>query len=366
MKLASLELQPFQIVFLRHSLALLAFLPFFLATKKKRIRKNDFFLIMLGALSAFTFASVFQIIGVNLSSATDGSFILAMEPIFSIGLAFIFLKERLTRSMFYGLFLALLGFIVLSGSTLNWNALVAGHWKGNLFFLVAVAGEAVFPIILKPLLKRYPPHVVAFYCLFCATCYMLPFQNAELLTTFSTIASKTMGGVVYLGLGCSFLACFLWLVCLKRFSISIVAISWFLQPLLGCLFALFLLQEPLTSNILWGGGFIVAALLLLTRHQKPHAEEKPIVPALQTPQIILRVQHPLWIPKAVTTYSANIHSAYHQRRSFSGELFSRHHDAWGFPKSFSDAKELIYFKQKYNLRRPNRRNRHRLQSDDIF
>jgi len=302
MKLASLELNPFQIAFLRHTLALLAFLPFFLTTHKKWLERKDVVRVMVGAFLAFTFASVLQIIGMNKSHAVDGSFILAMEPVITIALAFFFLHERFDTKIIAGLSLALAGFVFLSGPSLNPITLFDGRWEGNILFLLAVMGEASFPILFKPLLKRYPPHVVAFYCLLCASFYMLPFQGADLLKTLPTLKITTWSAIGYLGFCGSFLACFLWLTCLRRFSVSMVAVSWFLQPFLGCLFASILLQEAITPNIWVGGSFILVALGLLVTKTEP-------VPA---PVTVLRIQHPLWIPRPLTPIKVR-HSKHHLR-----------------------------------------------------
>lgn len=296
MKLAGQELHPFQIVFLRHTLALLAFLPFFLLQPKKRIDRNDFFKIMLGSLLAFTFASTFQIIGMQYSQATDGSFIMSMEPILVIALAYFFLNEKLAHKMFGGLALAVMGFIVLSNHAPESKMVFNGRWFGNLLFLLATMAEASFPIFLKPLLKKYSPLVVAFYSLLCASFYMLPLQTAGLWKNIPNLSPQAIFSVVYLGLGCSFLACLLWLVCLKRAAASLVAISWFIQPLFGCLFAFFLLKEAMTANVWIGGTFILAALSFLRLDSKPEpavpgtAMTESLVPA----QTLVRIQHPLW------------------------------------------------------------------------
>lgn len=286
MKLASVELHPFQIVFLRHTLALLAFLPFFLRSRQKKIARADFFKIMLGAFLSFTFASMFQIVGMQLSKAADGSFIMAMEPIIVIVLAVFFLKEAFEPKMYAGLVLALIGFIALSAHSLYSGNIFDDRWTGNLLFLMAVMAEASFPIFLKPLLKKYSPLTIAFYSLLCASFYMLPFQGIELFQKIPQLRVETWGALIYLGWGCSFLACFLWLRCLARATATLVATSWFLQPLFGCLYAAKLLNEPMTANIWIGGCFILAALGILMQKPQP----------TQTTHTVFRIQHPLHTP----------------------------------------------------------------------
>jgi len=260
------------------------------------------FLFHRDGLLAILFATTALPVMVNLSQATDGAFIMAMEPVVTIVLAFLILKESLDSKTLGGLALALMGFIVLSSTSFNSNQLSNGHWLGNLFFLLAIIGEYSLPILFKQLLTRYSPQLVAFYCLLFASFYMLPFQGTALWTTIPKLHATTWIAVLYLGLGCSFLACFLWLTCLKHLSVSMVALSWFLQPVIGCLIAWAVLREPITPQIFVGGSFIIAALGLLSSKLYEVAE-----PALQTQQnvtqktvTIMRVQHPLWGPRPLT------------------------------------------------------------------
>lgn len=275
MKLASQELDPLQIVYLRHTLAVLVFAPIVFFRKEFWLKRSDLLMILFCAFVAFTLASLLQIFGIRMSRAADGAFIASLEPIAIIGMAVLFLGEKLTQRMIIGLVFASIGFVVLSHPASGFEADTPYRWVGNLLFLLAVMAEALFPILMKPLLSRYPPHVVAFYCLFCASIYLLPFQKFEMWWQLPAQSWTALGAIAYLGFGCSFLACFIWLSSLQYFSVTLLALSWFSQPLLGCLFALILLKEPITSSTLLGGGIILLALafiapLHLPRHRLQH------------------------------------------------------------------------------------------------
>lgn len=82
MKLAAGELDSGQIVFLRHTLAALAFFPLILLSKKTRplTWKNGLRLAACGFFS-FALSSILQITGVKFSNAADGALIMGMEPV---------------------------------------------------------------------------------------------------------------------------------------------------------------------------------------------------------------------------------------------------------------------------------------------
>lgn len=52
-------------------------------------------------------------------------------------------------------------------------------------------------------------------------------------------------------------------------SAILLALSWFLQPLLGCLYTVILLREQLTPNTWIGGLLILAALIPMVTNKKP-------------------------------------------------------------------------------------------------
>lgn len=268
-KLAGLEMDPLNVVLLRHFIALLCFLPFFLSSSKRQMEWRDFGRVIVGALLAFTLASTLQVKGMQHTQATDGAFIMALEPIAVIALAILFLKEKMNKKMIFGLALALSGFLILSSRNLAFKS------SGNFLFLLAIFCEASFPILLKPLLKKYPPITVAFYSLLCATLYLLPFQYASCAEQLQHLSPVGWASVFYLGLGISFAACLMWLTCLKQASVSLVALSWFIQPLFGCLFAFFMLQERMTISIAFGGTLIFSALFVLGKREKTTPSKQP-------------------------------------------------------------------------------------------
>ncbi|MBI4125492.1 MAG: DMT family transporter [Deltaproteobacteria bacterium] len=332
-KLAGLELPPLQIVYLRHTLALLAFLPWFWIQPNKKIAGKDLLTIMLASALTFTLASVLQVFGMRHTHAADGTFIMAMEPIVVIGLAYFFLKEKLDVKTFLGLVLASAGFLIISSPSFN------GKMLGNGLLLLATIAEATLPILLKPLLKRYSPVLVAFYCLLFASFYMFPFQGAGFFQRLSQTSPQTLCFVLYLGLACSCLASLLWLTCLSKMTATLVAISWFLQPIFGCLIAHALLGEALTVPVAAGGFLIFLALGVLSTKQKP--KPAPVRPT----QIYLRIQNPLRPLRPhfplPSRHFFSIRSSRHelarrtlrpradpaQRRPLHGTLLRRHHDA---------------------------------------
>lgn len=260
LKIAAAETSGTTIVWLRHALALTLLLPFAATTRRwKTMPLLDWARIALAALLSFTLASLLEITALRHTSASTGALMIALEPISMILLAMLCLRERLHRRQLLALGLAFFGLCLLSVANRN----VSSH--ANLLFFLAIFCEAAFPILLRPLLARYTPLQIAVSTLSCATLYLLPFQwnHWEELTV---IATRQWMPLLYLSVGCSAVASYLWLSSLQRFSVSASAITWFLQPVCGAGFAVLVLNESMTVPTLTGAGLILIAVGLLPHH----------------------------------------------------------------------------------------------------
>ena len=284
-KLASAQLDPLQVVLMRHGLALLAFFPFYFYYRQA-IAIRHLFRIAVTALVAFTFSSVLQTLALHYSSATDGTLILSMEPLLMMLLAYLLLQEKWGAKTIRSVAFALIGFLILSGGNFGLSFGSGDRWIGNGLFLLAVTADALFPIFLKSLLRYYPPPLLAFYCLLFATFYLVPFQTHALVAGMSDWTPVTWSAILYLGIGCSFGACLIWLCLLKKQTVTMIALSWFLQPTLGCFYATFLLREPMTFPTIIGGGFILAALVSLVQIA-PARDTVPIATPKAAPNRLL-------------------------------------------------------------------------------
>lgn len=262
MKAASAEVDAIHIVWLRHTLALLVVAPFFLRRGNDQpFRVSEIVRIAVATALAFSIASLLQIESVRRSSASAGAIIVAMQPVAMIGLAVLFLRERLRASQYVGIGVALAGFMVLA-----WSG--RGAFQGSVLYFLAVVCEASLPILLKPVTMAHSPRRVGGGCLLCASMYLLPFQWESLGAALPHMTWHAWTAIAYLGICCSACGMLLWLVSLRRFTVSTMAVAWFLQPVCGSLIACLLLGESLTVRTFVGGGLILGAVWMLCRHEQ--------------------------------------------------------------------------------------------------
>lgn len=218
---------------------------------------------LIGLTTCF-FSPLTQMIGLASSTAVNNAILVALEPAFTVLFSAIFLKERLTRLHLASFGVALLGFGLLSRllSPALWSK---GGWDGSVgdaIIAAAVAGEAMYSVFGKKLLERHSESAIFGTALavgaFCLTVVHLLWQG---LPPLGALSWKGWLAALWIGpLGTSVTYLF-WLQALRRgIPIGSMALTLFLQPLVGALAGVFFLNEPLSGFQILGGLLIFVAV----------------------------------------------------------------------------------------------------------
>ena len=115
------EVGPQLAAWLRYVGALAAILPFFLikgGRKSKgfdlRLRSFEIVLFFVVGFMAFCVTPLAQMTGLSKSSATENTLIVAMEPLLTVVLAWVLIKEKIGLSTFLAFLAAVSGFLILA------------------------------------------------------------------------------------------------------------------------------------------------------------------------------------------------------------------------------------------------------------
>ncbi len=227
----------------------------------------------------FFFSPIFQLTGLSTSTAIDNALIVAMEPLMTVFMAWLFLKERFTALHALAFAVAVTGFSLLTGLTPRrvvglWDA----HLLGNLLMVASLAGEAVYSVFARKLMKRHAPMavfgnslVVGLLLLTGVTC----FRGG--LPLYDQLDGKAIIGLLFLGPVGTTVTYLFWMIALSRASIPSMALTLFIQPLAGTLWGYLFLNETLDAQQALGGLLILGAVLVpalasLSRHPLFDAE----------------------------------------------------------------------------------------------
>jgi drug/metabolite transporter (DMT)-like permease len=219
---------------------------------------------LLGACVAATVIT--QSVGTNLATAHDGALLTTTTPIFILPLAWLLLGERPGWRVIAGMLVAMVGIVLVvelqqgrSSSTTSWGQALLG----DTLLIVSALLWALFTVLGTPLVRRSSALVVSTYASLWSLLFMAPFALWEVMhhaPALPTIAS--VGSVLYLGIGATALAWFLWYKGVERLPASVAAVFFFAQPVVGGLLSALFLHETLGINF-WLGGAVLAGGIVL-------------------------------------------------------------------------------------------------------
>jgi drug/metabolite transporter (DMT)-like permease len=200
--------------------------------------------------------------GLQTVSAGLGGLIVSANPVFTAGLAALFLGEALTWRKAAGLLLGIAGvsFIVWHRMSIGTDSL-----HGVLFTLASLASIVAGTILFKLLAPSGSLWVGNGVQNLSAGLVLLPFAF-----TFSSVGDivpspRLLGAFAYLVLGGSILAYVLWFHLLKVCGATAASAYHFLMPPLGMLFAWMILGEHVEIRDLTGIIPVALGIYLVTR-----------------------------------------------------------------------------------------------------
>jgi drug/metabolite transporter (DMT)-like permease len=136
---------------------------------------------------------------------------------------------------------------------------------GNLLIVLSLTGEALYSPLSKKLIDRYPSTavfgtsmLVGAILLSLALFFMDGLPDFSKFTLRSAVACFWVGPLGTAG------TYFYWMLALKRAPVMAVALTLFVQPLLGWLLGAWVLGEQLSLTQSVGGVLIILSMAVLT------------------------------------------------------------------------------------------------------
>lgn len=205
-------------------------------------------------------SSVLYMIGLAQTSASNAALITSAEPLLAIALAWLLLREKLSRKVFTVLALGLVGTIILSvaspegGSTSN-------TFSGDSLIFGSALAAALYVIVARSSLSRLSAIPLAALQQTCGllvalACLPLAAQQGE-FALLTAVSADTWAVAIVTGITQYGLAFILYLGALRYVSATRATLTLMLIPVFGVLGAVLFLGEQMSSAQMIG-----AALLL--------------------------------------------------------------------------------------------------------
>lgn len=260
LKLAFAELPPLWVIFARMALASVVFLAAWRWRGRLDYRRGDWKFLLALAVCEPCLYFVCEALALQNTSASQAGMITALLPLLVAVGAFVFLRERITRTTLAGFVLALAGVVWLTlGGKADEHA--PAPLLGNFFEVLAMLSAMGYTLLLKHLSQRYSAFLLTAMQAFVGTLFFLPLA-ARSAALPPTISATALAAVVYLGLVVTIGAYGLYNFAVSRLPASQASAFVNLIPLFTLVFAVALLGERLSGQQLFGAALVFAGVAL--------------------------------------------------------------------------------------------------------
>jgi drug/metabolite transporter (DMT)-like permease len=276
MKLAAQEMPVGTVIFLRYGIVSLLFLAAMPWLGIPRFQRRDLLLVVvLGALD-FALAPTLQVGSLLYTQAIDASILIALEPMMAVLVAAVALRERPSRSTIFALIAGTIGMLVLSGAGFGGTTPGASHrLLGNLMFTASLLCESAVTVAGRTLAPRYrPSHLV--FSMKMAGFFVSSIIYAPVIasTNFGSITMRGWESILFLSILASMFGYTVWYRIIRVVPVSYVALSLFIQPLVGTMLGYTLLGEEINLQTLVGA-LVVCVSLAWWQLRTPIPEATP-------------------------------------------------------------------------------------------
>lgn len=211
----------------------------------------------------------------ELTTVSDAWIISSSGTIFVVALSYLFLKERLSRTVYAGIGLAFLGTLVIIGTPL----LKAGTGSplGNVLMLGATLAASISTFYTKKVVSKYPPLLLTFFFFLISLIFISPFflwEFTQFPLWISQLTFQSYLIIAYLVAGSSIGAYFLYNKSLVSLSPSIASTIAYSGAVISIGLSILFLNERLSIFFIIGTILIIVGLFLAEFRHPNHPIRK--------------------------------------------------------------------------------------------
>ena len=229
------------------------------------LAKSDILKILfLGIIGNTAFQLLF-IHGLNWTTASNTSVILAMTPVFVALLSVLLKQEKIHWAGWLGIVISFIGFYFIITEQMGTFHFSWKELRGDLMILIGNLFWAIHTVFSKPFLEKISPLKWTSITLAAGTVFYLPFAASDIVRIqWSEISFQAWAALIFSGLFAIAICYVIWYASVRRIGNSKTAIYGYLIPIFTILFAYLLISERITILQI-GGALIIFAGVYLTR-----------------------------------------------------------------------------------------------------
>lgn len=249
------SIPPMWCLTLRYALSTVLFLALFGKRFFSRVRKRDLMPCVLVSLCTAA-AFMFGFLSLVYTTATNAGFFMALAVVIAPFLSVPLLKKKLDLRQILPVFIVVAGMYFICGGSFS------SFGRGELLALLSSLSTSFMLTLSGKFLKDVDAIVLC--TIQCAVCFLCCLAAAFLLEgmpVFSAIGPAGWWLVLYLALGCTFLAYLFQNIALMHVSPAFGALTWCTEPLFTAVAAYFILNERMDFTACCGAGLILAGIV---------------------------------------------------------------------------------------------------------
>ena len=178
-----------------------------------------------------------------------------------VAAAALVLGEKPTRRTALALGAGTIGMLILSGVGFeDASGDLSRRLTGNLMFAGSLLFEVAVSVLGRRLARYRPSHSIQLMMLAGFVTASICFAGDTQATMFSALSPRAWGSILFLALGPSIFAYTVWCRVIRVVPVNQVALSLFLQPLLGSALGYALLDETIGPRTVIGAALLCCSL----------------------------------------------------------------------------------------------------------
>ncbi|MDB2571162.1 DMT family transporter [Polaribacter sp.] len=240
-----------------------------LFVKSQKIEKQDYKKIILASFFGIALNMLCFFKGLRLTSPISASVMMVTSPIMVLIFSSILLKEKIIKRKIIGVFVGLIGAILLIVYGNNGDNTDTDSTLGNFLVFINAASYGLYLVLVKKLISKYHPITFIKWFYLFGLVLVIPFSFIE----FTEISWTSMPADIYLKVGfvIFFTTCITYLFNLyglSKLKPTTVGVFIYLQPVIATIFALSMGSDSLSLVKMCASGIIFFGVYLVSKQPK--------------------------------------------------------------------------------------------------
>ena len=264
-----LYVKPFAFILLRVSGATAVFWIAGLFVNSQKIAKEDYKKIILASFFGIALNMLCFFKGLSLTTPISASVMMVTSPIMVLIFSSILLKEKIIKRKIIGVFVGLIGTILLIVYGNSGDDTATDSTLGNFLVFVNAASYGLYLVLVKKLISKYNPITFIKWFYLFGLILVIPFSFSE----FIEISWTIMPTDIYLKVGfvILFTTCLTYhfnIYGLSKLKPTTVGVFIYLQPVIATIFALSMGSDSLNLVKMGASVIIFSGVYLVTKQPK--------------------------------------------------------------------------------------------------